>query len=677
MKLLHNFRFVLSGIVFFLLFLMNSNHVFAQDNFFISNTLPPDGNVKFIYPESPELKVSATETKSDRTQDGDIVFTQIDSLSNAYSYISLSANKTFVYDRTSDNLLTIKRGYYNMHQHPDLDPADYGSNKSSSIFILNSADLGDTWESRCVFEQGNPLNDEGRYPSVYGYTQNDILNAAFAIPLINFIPGGESTWSWYLYGIWNQNITDLELIPYNGSDNSDFEIEGVGYHWSTVSRVLAGTRDDHSEYFLTVGTVWPDDTTDHVNVNNFGLVRSDDIEDEIDISVPEQWKSFRELYRGDRRVSEIIDMKRDNSDKIHLAAFGGFLGLTDETEYSVGVSISSDYGETWGDFDVMPSERIAEYAERHGREYGNANLGIRTIATNVWSWTNKEFAVFDNGDYSIISTMMLFDSDGEYITEFEHHAVECYYEDGDWNIRKIADLQFDFLRYMDNKDKFDNLPDSVRLNPSDYELQVARTLDGSAMVVKWVDIVGVDTVNNVYETTDIFISTKAKEGSSWGEAQNITNSDDIDRVTILPDYIPSDLQDIPILKVKARTAADLTEKNSQFYAGHDQLVLIGHFSTIVDVEDMNYDDSGLEIEIIPNPVSDFARVRVYYEGKTVNAEVALFDMLGRKVAVINNGDLGYGTSYFDYKTTGLTSGVYYCTISLKDRKITKMMNIIK
>ena len=108
-----------------------------------------------------------------------------------------------------------------------------------------------------------------------------------------------------------------------------------------------------------------------------------------------------------------------------------------------------------------------------------------------------------------------------------------------------------------------------------------------------------------------------------------------------------------------------------------QYLKVGRFNAVLSVDEERYVNSDLSLEILPNPVRDFASLKVFYDGKPVNAEISVFDVLGNKVSGMDLGVMGYGTNYYDLKTNGWSSGVYYCSITVGDRKVTKLLNVVK
>lgn len=64
------------------------------------------------------------------------------------------------------------------------------------------------------------------------------------------------------------------------------------------------------------------------------------------------------------------------------------------------------------------------------------------------------------------------------------------------------------------------------------------------------------------------------------------------------------------------------------------------------------------IEVLPNPASGRASVRLVTEAQPSQATVSVYDALGRRVAVLHDGPLAAGAHTFTLDTSGMPSGTY-------------------
>jgi hypothetical protein len=390
--------------------------------------------------------------------------------------------------------------------------------------------------------------------------------------------------------------------------------------------------------------------------------RTDDIEGEILETIPNAWNSDKfSIPESAGRYNQLIDLKMADDGILYMGVYGNYRkGDGSKDANTVGYSVSNDYGLTWETIEFLPLSVRNEFM---------TSLGL-TGGTFVFNYTTKGMVVFNGGDISFIVHGGLYNAAQEYQGS---KVVEIYTENSSWDMRIVADLTGSYIVYRDVLNT-----ENTRTNPSDIELQVARTVDGSGMVAKWIDLIDYDQTAGTFSTTDVFMAARMKNATSWNTAVNVTQSSEIDRSVLIPDYISNftDKSIVPMLKQYTKIKPNESERDSQFVAGLDQYLKYAVAEVIVDVED-NEIIENVKMDIVPNPVNDIARVRVFYEGKPVQTEVAIFNLLGEKVAVVSNGIMPYGTHHFDYNVSNWISGTYYVTVSIGDKKMTKLMNIIK
>lgn len=93
---------------------------------------------------------------------------------------------------------------------------------------------------------------------------------------------------------------------------------------------------------------------------------------------------------------------------------------------------------------------------------------------------------------------------------------------------------------------------------------------------------------------------------------------------------------------------------------------------ILSVDGSN-DISGLNVDIIPNPAVDIAKIN-YVLPFNGNVELSVFDGLGNKIADLLSDNQNAGTQSITFNTSNLSSGVYYCKITLNGQ--TKISPIV-
>jgi len=128
-------------------------------------------------------------------------------------------NKAYVYDRTTGNLITVKRGYYNPWKP---EHAGYqGENWSYNILMRMSTDNGSTWEDEVVLYDKDAIGYfAARYPTCYGFQMDGKQYVAANFPVIDYNPTGESTWQGFVSELWN---TDNPAVIRGDTDECTFK----------------------------------------------------------------------------------------------------------------------------------------------------------------------------------------------------------------------------------------------------------------------------------------------------------------------------------------------------------------------------------------------------------------------------------------------------------------------
>lgn len=93
----------------------------------------------------------------------------------------------------------------------------------------------------------------------------------------------------------------------------------------------------------------------------------------------------------------------------------------------------------------------------------------------------------------------------------------------------------------------------------------------------------------------------------------------------------------------------------------------------VDIDEvLNSDD----ISISPNPVTNYANIEFNLSGRT-NVNIAIFDILGKNVSNLYNGEMGDGAHNIPMNVSELNKGVYFVKIQMNNEVITKKIMVTK
>ncbi len=590
-----------------------------------------------------------------------IEFTTFDQLANALSYGG-DCQEPIWWEPQTNSLVTVKRG----SKAPDA--ADFNrENSKNNFFIRISKDLGKTWEpSVLIYDSEQDAEGEGRFPSCFAFKHNNDLATIFTGSLVF---EKQSTWNGFLMGVYGK--LDGNGVVYSKSvkdkDGKEFiwgrlGNDGTKDVWSTSeSKIVGGLTDNNTAlYIFNVGVVTPagGSLTDN---NNLGARKSIDVENPKEF-IPTQWASnkFVDVDSKYSRANMPVALRFGPDGKIYHAVFGNFISEKNTKRSEFGVSVSSDEGDTWSEFDVMSSDVIRDYAATQGIEPDSCYIG----------YTTKDFAVLDNGDYCFAAMFREANSAKKY-RDLLSQVVEVTKSasTGAWTIRKVSTVQGLWLSFIDESNNLVG-------NSQDIELQISRTVDGKNLMIKWVDLLDVNwTTDSTYQfaTSDIFVSTRKAESDTWSAASNVSVSAEYDRNTWVPYLLPDDMKNIPVIKVQSEDASSAASQRRYL---SPQVVQCGNFNVTVGVKEEAASESGSTITgIYPNPSVDNTTVNfnIPQGGFTT---INIYDMFGNKVSTIFNGMATQGVNSSKFSTKALAPGTYFITMTDGKQSSTKSFTVV-
>jgi hypothetical protein len=203
-------------------------------------------------------------------------------------------------------------------------------------------------------------------------------------------------------------------------------------------------------------------------------------------------------------------------------------------------------------------------------------------------------------------------------------------------------------------------------------------------------------------TTDVYYSYRSLSQGGWSTAKTITDDQWMNKVTWIPNIIPS-ITDVPIIEhttVKFTNQANPRVINKYPYwlqnyiveSGIRNLILFASFNAqsndniirnesiqttgTTSVDEQLMPDFEL-FDIYPNPVSSVASVSYNLE-LPANVKIELYNTMGQKVLVIlDSQSMNAGFGSVNFNVSELPVGTYYYTLTANGRAITKIMNIIR
>jgi hypothetical protein len=618
-----------------------------SDNFYQENN---KGALE-IEPNNSMSLFGKNDFRNDQIMDVDFLI--LDSLQNAYSYFS-DRQQPFIYNKNYERLITIHRGA--------LPRTASGDDILDNLFFRTSEDWGKSWTEKTMIYDSRSSTADGmaRYPSVYAFEYEEQMTLVYTSPVTD-----GTGWKGFINGIYLPDLGELYLVE------GSFQHDGRTFEWGTDAKILGGV-ESNNPFGIAIGGVMPPEGERDVNSNsNLAYRRSNANFDAWPVTIPDAWASsnFSSLDPSslDSRTSVIISLKYGPDGNMYKGAFGGFVDSDVENRATLGLSVSEDLGKTWSEFDVVPFSTIQNYGIARGVPADSMYI----------PYNSKDMVVHENGDASFVCTIyQISDTSLVPYDEQMHDIIEVYREGGVWGVRKIGELTGYTLAYLPTSSG------DPANNQMDVELQLSETVDGSKMICKWVDFVDVEQDGEIIKnaTNDIFIATKRVDDNEWGDPANITESLSYDRITWIPNYVPDDMADIPLLKLASKPVAtdDPTEaRNRQRQLEEPQYILMGHFNAVVGVEDDPETSASLVINsIVPNPAPGIAELS-FTLPRGGNSSIAIFDALGNRIINLHEGYLSAGLHGININTSQLANGAYYVVVRSGNESVTEVLTVAK
>ncbi|MCX7909120.1 MAG: T9SS type A sorting domain-containing protein [Ignavibacteria bacterium] len=637
-------------ILIILFFLAQNPAIFAIEQINTTIASPKSFKGVELVPEIPNYFFKSPVDKPLST----INFQILDSLANAYSYFSES-QQPFVYVPKIRQLITIKRGYWDIDKYPEYT----GDDTKNNLFIRYSTDWGKSW-SNPILVYKVPSGTQyatwrARYPSVYAFDYEGDIAYVYTAPCTD-----GSGWVGFVNGLYYQNNF------FQSFSKSFTWKDGNRYNWGGTDSRIVGGMDGSDPYAIAVGTIMIEGGLPLTHTSHLGYRRTTDF-DKWNEVIPPQWEASKyktPVSQNDSvRSSLIAGFKFADDGYIYMAAYANFANLT-LNRFFFGVSKSTDLGKTWSDFEFPPENLFDSYLQEYG------------LNTSLITWGQPQFVPLGNDNYTFLVNINEDTTQTFRLWENAlHQLVEVYKQNGVWGVRKVSDLTGYVLAYV--------APTSS--NQLGDEAQLVRTVDGLALVAKWTDFVDVVVNDTVYPraTNDIFVSVRRINSPGWSKVKNITESFDYDRITWLPDMVPSNLRDIPILKlasipIEGQTAAE-ARLRQRMLDTVPQYLLVGFFDAddVLNVEEEIYQNPEItNLKVYPNPMSEIGSIE-FVTSSPIRLTIDLYDVFGKKVMNIFDGNTFAGVQGVTFKTNNLASGVYNVVVEYNGIKKVMQINILK
>ena len=572
------------------------------------------------------------------------------------------------------------------------------------IYLLSSTNMGKNWSTAKEIYKKNGYVPVHLSFAVVNPTESKDPNQfkyMFYCPFAKYNPSTQ-TYPWggglYVYA----SPDEIADFDYWGPDDNNM----ANNRWWTGK--TASFDDPDAQYTYHAGSLIPQTGAVAGSYGIGGFEMSNDYWDVGISKIPPQWipSKFRQDADLTRTYNGPMSIDVDPQGNVY-AALNNFF-ISDINNRVPGVSVSTDNGKTWSEFQTMPVTVLNNYITA----YGGNPTGQRVALPGSIPYQQDAFVVTGVDEFSYIYRLYIW-KDGVDMPEL--HIVEAYKKAGNWGIRKIADFKGIpaqiFLWSDATATDYREVYDDAELG---NEIQVARTASGDAIVVKWLDYntditpvtinpevhVWLTGVNSTGETvwardtiremlpTDVFSSYRNLTDNSWHVPLNITNDAVYYKTTHIPPVVP-DLENIPIImsrtiKFNYQATALAARRNNypeavqQMFIDYPQDIVYGKYNakTGADVKNPELSYSFTLDNAFPNPANGLVEIPFSLD-IPANVKIELFDAMGRQIDVIYQGAVDAGIHGVNYNTSNVSSGVYYYKMTVAEKSLTKMLSVVK
>ncbi|MDX1438996.1 MAG: choice-of-anchor B family protein, partial [Rubricoccaceae bacterium] len=123
--------------------------------------------------------------------------------------------------------------------------------------------------------------------------------------------------------------------------------------------------------------------------------------------------------------------------------------------------------------------------------------------------------------------------------------------------------------------------------------------------------------------------------------------------------------------------ATVPSPNGYVYGGDfDGTLSVLQFQTPVANEPGATSNENMLVSVYPNPSTGEVRVR-YELGEAMHSRLAVYDLLGREIASLADGEQQAGTHILPFETTDLPSGVYVIRLDAGGRTETQRLSLVR
>lgn len=584
-------------------------------------------------------------------------------------------------------------------------PYVYANNTASNIQCLfyKSSNMGLKWDTVMVF---NEVGWGTLFPSITvanptkSTNVNDLKIGMFS-SIVN-VPDFESQGSLVSYMNAKQEW-EPEMIDAPNDNNP-----GNSYIWSNL-RILPYSPNNTEAYFIGLGMLERKSTS--ARYGAYGVFSWDLLASKnqtITSSVLQKLGTdvFKESDDVNRSWNAPLNADLDSEGKLYILVNNIFKDDPNEKRVPAVVT-SNDLGATWSDILRMPNSIIESFVATTGYAVGYP-----------WdSYAMNAFIVTGPDEFSFVQKVAVGDagSDPGTIRIRQMHLVEFYYRGGAWGFQQIAQVDINapaVLFQSTDPDIKPTVADSAIYLLDDSrlanEIQLAKTADGSKIVLKWIDpsmnvlvtpphvvsminsttdkqqLVTIDT----FYTTDTYMCYRDAHQNNWSKTVNVTNDSTYDKVTWIPRIIPS-ITNIPMIRnwtpffTAPKYLTVMNRRIAEAVVGTAQFIEFGIMDATKDavgpavsVEDNSIAVTDSKTLVTPNPAFNECEL-VFSVPQAGNVKIEVFNSLGQSAGVIFNSLQDSGVHVFSFDVSNYIPGAYYYTVTSGNRTETGKFNVVK
>lgn len=577
----------------------------------------------------------------------------------------------FVYDPISNSLIVVVSYRY----------LPTGSEKmSDSLYLLYSNDYGDNWNRKHIFFNSNDVYTNPSLATVNPGNNTTNFDGLNHYIVSRYFPGSDDykfKGCFYLY-------------TYDGIQNwADDKKPTVEQRWGNSKLTSFSSLNTQMVYRYSM--LQP--SSEIYQYGNYGFGSFDFLSENTVDSIPFGWKlsNFKPSESLQLTYNNRMYLDVDDDGILYAAVNNHF--ADDPDNRTLGISRSTDNGVSWLNFEKLPVSVLNNY---YVAETEAGAVGI------LIPFEEDGFVVTGEDEFSYVCKARILNASRDVI--IAQHFIEIYKKNGTWGVRKVADFGWfneegysysPLVIYDHNPDPESTVyMDSLAENYKGNEIQLSKTADGEYIIAKWIDwntnrsidvnyqLVNGVNITSIY-TTDVYMSYRRVDGGSWSEPKNITDDDLYNKLTYIPEVVPS-INNVPFISLisSENYRNDYVRYNYPPFLKQmlvddvNQFLMFSNVKNLVGIENESPVKNFALFDVYPNPVTNNAEISFSLDKPAVS-KLELFNSLGERVMLLQEGFLGTGTHGVNVNTANLTSGVYYYTLTVEGKTATKILCLTK